>query len=201
MAGTRGSAGAAEGVTMRRERRGRAAVAMAAGLLLLASAGSVWAAMVPGQAEVMRVTGRVEAMIKGQTQWVPVTVGMKLGAGDDLRAHKASAAELALPDGTTVLLAENSRFVVNQLDFDAQNRTRVALFHLVAGKMRAIVSKVATTLVKTRQSNFAISTPAAVAAARGTDFEVTYDADQKVMRVAVLQEAADEDSTPEKKKL
>jgi hypothetical protein len=178
----------------------RVAVAVALVLGLLAAAGPVAAAMVPGQAEVMRVTGQVEVMVKGQTQWTPVTVGMKLGAGDDIRAHKASAAELALPDGTTILLAENSRFVVNQLDYDAQDRTRVALFHLVAGKMRAIVSKAATTLVRTRQSNFAISTPAAVAAARGTDFEVTYDAGQKTMRVAVLKEDADaDDAKPDKK--
>jgi hypothetical protein len=151
------------------------------------------AALAPGQAEVKRVTGKVEVMAKGQKAWAPATAGMKLAAGDDIRAHAGSAAELALPDGSTVFLAENSRFVVQQLDFDATDNTRVASFHLVVGKMRAVVSKAAVGLVRTRQSNFSISTPAAVAAARGTDFEVTYDAAQKTMRLAVLKEDADDE--------
>jgi hypothetical protein len=166
-------------------------LAVTAALWLLA--GPAAAAVQPGKAEVKRVTGKVEMMPKGQTQWVPVQVGARLGAGDDIRAHAGGAAELALPDGSTVLLAENSRFVVNQLEFDAANQTRTALFHLVAGKMRAIVSKSATQLVRTRQSNFTISTPAAVAAARGTDFEVSYDAAQKTMRMAVLKEDNEDD--------
>ena len=137
--------------------RGAAGVLAAVGVILLA--GAAEAQLQPGKAEVKRVAGKVEVMTKGQTQWAPVQVGMKLGAGDDVRAHAKSSAELALPDGTTVLLAENSRFVVSQLDYDASNQTRVALFHLAAGKMRAIVSKTATQLVRTRQSNFSISTP------------------------------------------
>ena len=164
-------------------------------MALLLIAAPAWAALQPGKAELKRVTGKVEVMAKGQTAWAPAQVGMKLGAGDDIRAHAGGAAELLLPDGSTVLLAENSRFVVSQLDFDESNQARVALFHLVAGKMRAIVSKTATQLVRTRQSNFAISTPAAVAAARGTDFEVTYDAAQKVMRLAVLKEDNEDDGS------
>src|SRR5262249_7224082 len=41
-------------------------------------------------------------------------------------------------------------------------------------------------LVRARQSNFAISTPTAVAAVRGTVYVVIYDAVQNVMQVAVL---------------
>src|SRR5437867_2573518 len=53
-------------------------------------------------------------------------------------------------------------------------------------------------LRRSRQSNFVSSTPTAVAAARGTHYEVTYDVTQKVTRVAVLPdprfpEAADAD--------
>jgi hypothetical protein len=42
------------------------------------------------------------------------------------------------------------------------------LFHLAVGKARATVAQAALTLARIRQSNFAISTPTAVAAARGT---------------------------------
>lgn len=177
-------------------RAGRWAAALSIAVVALCELdGPAWAQLTPGKAEVRRVGGKVEVMAKGQPQWVPAQVGMKLGAGDDIRSHAGGTAELGLPDGSTLLLAENSRFVVSQLDYDASDHTRVALFHLVAGKMRAIVSKTATQLIRTRQSNFAISTPAAVAAARGTDFEVTYDAAQKTMRLAVLKEDNEDDTS------
>ena len=174
--------------------RWAAAVSVLAVMLLFAG-GPAWAQLTPGKAEIKRVGGKVEVLVKGQAQWAPAQVGMKLGAGDDIRSHAGGTAELALPDGSTLLLSENSRFVVSQLDYDSADHTRVALFHLVAGKMRAIVSKSATQLIRTRQSNFAISTPAAVAAARGTDFEVTYDAAKKTMRLAVLKEDNEDDTS------
>jgi hypothetical protein len=43
------------------------------------------------------------------------------------------------------------------------------------GKVRAVIAQTAITLVRARQSNFAISTPTAVAAARGTILWVLHD--------------------------
>jgi hypothetical protein len=77
----------------------RAAAGVLAAAVVLVLAGAADAQLQPGKAEVKRVTGKVEVMAKGQTQWAPVQVGTKLGAGDDLRAHAKSSAELALPDG------------------------------------------------------------------------------------------------------
>jgi hypothetical protein len=100
--------------------------------------------------------------------------------------HAASSAVLDLPDGSTLFVAENSRIVVSKLEFDPQSQARQSFVHLAVGKVRAVVSQAAVTLVKARQSNFAVTTPTAVAAARGTVFEVVYDATQNVMRVAVI---------------
>jgi hypothetical protein len=91
---------------------------------------------------------------------------------------------LDLPDGSTLFVAENSRLVITKLAVDPGNNARQALFHLVVGKVRALVSKASITLVRSRQSNFAISTPTGVAAVRGTLYVVRYT--QKVMTVAVL---------------
>ena len=77
---------------------------------------------------------------------------------------------------------------MGKLKFDPQNRARDVVFHLVVGKVRAVVSQAALSLVKARQSNFSISTQTAVAAVRGTDFEVTYDDAQHVTRIAVIPE-------------
>jgi hypothetical protein len=137
-------------------------------------------------AEVKTVNGKVEVQRRGETQWLPAVAGAKLVEGDNIRAHAGSSATLDLPDGSTILVAENSRVVVSKLEIDPQTQTREAFFHLVVGKLQAIVSQAAISLVKARQSNFSISTPTAVAAARGTVFEVVFDATQNTMRVAVL---------------
>jgi hypothetical protein len=119
-------------------------------------------------AELTRVVGRVELLRKGQTQWIPAVIGAHLAEGDDIRAFSGASAELALPDTSTVVLAENSRLLLAKLEFDRQNQSRTVLLHLAVGKLRAAIAQASISLVRARQSNFAISTPTAVAAARGT---------------------------------
>jgi hypothetical protein len=142
----------------------------------------------PGAAELKAVNGRVEIQKKGDSRWLPAAVGAQLVEGDNIRAHASSSARMDLPDGSTIFVAENSRVAIGKLEFDQQNQAREALFHLAVGKVRAVVSQTAVRLVKARQSNFSISTQTAVAAARGTDFEVTFDEARQETRIAVLSE-------------
>jgi hypothetical protein len=144
-------------------------IAMALGvLLLLGSSDPVSAQPAAPSAEIKRVVGRVEVLRKGQTQWVPVVIGDRLVEGDDIRALAGAQAELGLPDTSTVVLAENSRLLLTKMEFDPKSQSRLFLFHLAVGKVRATVAQAALTLARVRQSNFAVSTPTAVAAARGT---------------------------------
>ena len=151
---------------------------LAALIVFIIGAGAVvpaGAQLVPATTRIVRVAGPVEVRLGGGTApWVPATVGARLGEQDEIRAFAGASAELSLPDGSTLILAENSRFVVSRLRVDAQNQGRSAIFHLATGKLRAIVNQAAVRLVQLRQSTFAISTPAAVAAVRGTDLAVTY---------------------------
>jgi len=163
-------------------------VALFTGVLVLALADSAKAQGVAVTAEVKKVVGQVEALKKGQGQWVALASGAKLVEGDEIRSQRGGSAEIALPDGSTLFLAENSRLVVNKLDWDGADQSRTGAFHLVAGKVRALVSKASISLLRSRQSNFVISTPTAVAAARGTHYEVLYDAVEKKMRVVALPE-------------
>jgi len=144
-----------------------AAVALGA-LIPLALANPALAQQAPASAELKRVIGRVEILRKGQTQWIPAVIGARLLEGDDIRAYSGAQAELAMPDTSAVLLAENSRLLLTKLEYDQQQQSRMVLLHLVVGKVRAAIAQTAITLVRTRQSNFGISTPTAVAAARGT---------------------------------
>lgn len=150
--------------------------AMILGVLCQAALVHPAAAQQPGaSAELTRVMGRVEILRKGQTQWLPAVIGARLVEGDDIRAFSGAQAELALPDTSTVALAENSRLLLTKLEVDRQNQSRLVLLHLVVGKVRAAIAQTAITLVRARQSNFAISTPTAVAAARGTILWVLHD--------------------------
>jgi FecR protein len=133
--------------------------------------------------ELRRVVGRVEILRTGQTQWVPAVVGARLVEGDDIRAFSGASADLAFPDTSTVMLAENSRLLMTKLEFDQQQRSRLVLLHLAVGKLRAAIAQSAITLVRARQSNFAISTPTAVAAARGTIVWVFTDGTTTVVAV------------------
>jgi hypothetical protein len=140
----------------------------------------------PGSAELKRVVGRVEVLKKGQPQLIPAVVGARLVEGDDIRAYSGASAELELPDGSTLVVAENSRIVLSKLDFDQTNQSRVVLVHLAVGKVIAALASSTLALVRARQSNFTITTPTAVAAARGTSYEVTHDPNQQVSRIAML---------------
>jgi hypothetical protein len=166
----------------------RIVVAVVGFLVLLATVPTASAQTQSGTAEVKRVVGRVEVLKKGQVQWLPVVVGARLTEGDDIRAYAAATAELGLPDGSSIIVAENSRVVITRLEYDAANQTRLVLFHLAVGKVIASVTRTALSLVRARQSNFSITTPTAVAAARGTLFEVTHDPSDQVTRMAVLEE-------------
>jgi hypothetical protein len=134
-------------------------------------------------AELKRVVGRVEILSKGQAQWIPAVVGARLAEGDDIRAYSGASSELALPDTSTVVLTENSRLLMSKMEYDAQGQGRLMLLHLVVGKVRATVAQAAVTLARVRQSNFAISTPTAVAAARGTILWVFTDGQQSMVAV------------------
>ena len=150
-------------------------------LLLLVSAAPVFAQQAGSTAEIKRVVGRVEVLQKGQTQWIPVVIGAQLAEGDDIRAYAGASAELALPDTSTVVLTENSRLLLTKMEVDTQNRSRFVLLHLAVGKVRATIAQAAVALTRARQSNFAISTPTAVAAARGTIMWVFTDGDKQSM--------------------
>ena len=138
------------------------------GLLLLLSWSAAEAQVQAASAEVAKVTGRVEVLPKGTQNWAPATVGARLVEGDQIRALQSASADLNLPDGSTILIAENTRFAVTKLQYDPQTRDRNSSFYLAAGKVRAQVSHAAVQLARQRQSNFTISTPSGVAAVRGT---------------------------------
>jgi FecR protein len=126
------------------------------------------------QAKLANVVGQVEVLRRGTTAWQPAKSGMPLSAGDEVRAAQNSGAEIAMVDGSIIMLFAQSRLQIRQLT--SEGATRASMFHLVVGLVRYVVSQAAVTLVGTRQNQFTISTPTAVMAARGTDGILGYSA-------------------------
>jgi hypothetical protein len=127
------------------------------------------------QAQLTVVVGEVEVLKKGETTWQPARVGMSLSAGDDIRAAEKSGAELAMVDGSVIMVLARSRLQIRHLGTEATSQRRASWFHLVVGAVRYIVLKPAVVLVGARQEDaFTISTPTAVMAVRGTDGILTY---------------------------
>jgi len=171
------------GAQVSRGRRVLATVVGLVALLQLGLASEGYGQAAPASAELKRVIGRVEILRKGQTQWIPAVIGARLVEGDDIRTFSGAQAELEMPDTSTALLVENSRLLVTKLEYDQQSQSRLVLLHLVVGKVRAAIAQTAITLVRARQSNFGISTPTAVAAARGTIVWVFTDGTRSMLAV------------------
>lgn len=154
--------------------RSSSALALVVGLTLFLATPS-WAAMQAGKAAVARVTGRVEVLNPGQSQWAPLAQGAQLSEGAQVRCYSGASAELTLPDQTTVLVAENTRYALTRLQVDPQTGARNIFSNLIVGKVAAKVRRAGVELVRARQSNFAIATPSGVAAVRGTEVVLAYD--------------------------
>ena len=145
-------------------------------ILTLLSAAPAPAQVRQEQAKLTNVVGQVEVLRRGTTAWQPAKAGMALSVGDEIRAAQNSGAEIAMVDGSIVMVFARSRLQIRQLTTETATQERTSWFHLVVGLVRYIVSQPAVTLVRARQNQFTISTPTAVMAARGTDGVLGYAA-------------------------
>lgn len=140
-----------------------------AALFVLVAVGQSEAQNLPAaNAGVKAVRGRAEVLRKGQTSWGALAQGARLAEGDQVRTGPAASIDFALPDGSSTVVAENTRYVITKLQYSPQSRERNFGFHIVAGKVKNEVSRAAVQAVRARQANFFISTPNGVAAVRGT---------------------------------
>ena len=142
---------------------------LVAGVLVGAVTSPAGAAARSEQATLTVVVGNVEVAQPGSTLWRRASLGMKLPQGAQIRAADKSEAEMSLTDGSIVKVTANTRLMIRELTVDPAANVRTSFFHLTAGRIRALVSKAAVALVSGRQSSFAVSTPTAVAAVRGSD--------------------------------
>jgi hypothetical protein len=85
------------------------------------------------EAKLTNVVGQVEVLRRGGTAWVPAKAGMPLSVGDEIRAGQDSGAEIAMVDGSIIMVFARSRLQIRQLTTETATQTRTSWFHLVVG--------------------------------------------------------------------
>ncbi len=139
-----------------------------------------WLKNVPKPVVAKFVRGDVQVVREKGAAAEPVTAGTELGIGAVITTGKG-AVSLRFADGSTMLLEPDSRLRLDTLSVFNDTGVVDSKVHLRAGSVKTRVPK------KQPRSRFQISTPAAVAAVRGTEFRVTADtANQTTNSAAIM---------------
>ena len=112
--------------------------------------------------KVRSVIGDVTTQKKSEGNWVPLRVGAKVKEKDVIRTLVESQAIVALPDGSTISVEENSLVEFSQLL--SEDGVQTAMTDIKSGKVRFDVQKQAS-----KESSFKFKTGTATAAIRGTN--------------------------------
>ncbi len=120
----------------------------------------------PTTALVIAVEGNVSVIRQGKSE-EKLNVGERLSQQDVVKALKGTAM-IKFADESRLLLKENSTIRMASLQFYDPSQLVSTRVELLKGRVKAQVEK-----VKNKNSRYQISTPAAVAAVRGTEFRVT----------------------------
>jgi hypothetical protein len=112
------------------------------------------------------VSGKVELREAGKTAWQPAPKGQPVAQGDTIKTAAGAWCEVLLKEGSFVKIDENSEVTAEKLAVEAGKRE--FSFSFLRGKALWMVKK----LGKKTASVFAVRTPAAVCAVRGTDFSM-----------------------------
>jgi hypothetical protein len=118
--------------------------------------------------QVSSVLGRVEWRAASSRNFVPLTAATQpvLQIGDELRTGPDAQVVLEVPDGSRMVVLENSTLTID----DHWNSSVRSLINLVVGKVRFFIQRYGG-----RPNPYRVTTPTALIAVRGTTFEVVVD--------------------------
>ncbi|HCC48254.1 MAG TPA: hypothetical protein DEQ38_09115 [Elusimicrobia bacterium] len=123
------------------------------------------------------ISGSVFIKPAGARNWVPAKGKVPLKTGDTVRTGKKSTADISLDNRGVITLNASTVFLIKRL------QRNNAFFFLEAGRFAAKV-----TGLKKRREKMEIRTQTAVAAVRGTEFSIAYDAALEETHVNVYEE-------------
>ena len=138
-------------------------------VLLSLLAGSVLPVAAGGEATLSFFIGVVQAK-SGEGEWQQAMFGQKLKGGDQIKTAEESRAELTLGNGSVVRIGEKTVYTLLELSSSDDGSTVKS--QLSMGKVWSNVKKMTK-----KKSEFKIRTPTAIAAIRGTIYDMEIDKD------------------------
>jgi hypothetical protein len=114
------------------------------------------------------VSGTAYVQPTGQSFLYRADKAMPLYHGDKLITDKSAKMAFSLNDGSTMSLAPGTELVINLSVYNPEQKKRVAMIDMLAGKARFVVKK----FNDYKYSQFNVSTKSSVVGVRGSDFIV-----------------------------
>lgn len=119
-------------------------------------------------AKIIGVSGKVEFLRDGQTNWQEAKVGIILNVNDTIKTAKSSTAQLQLIEkGDKVIVDEETSVKIIKLEKDTITNDNQTLLDVAVGSVLLSADK-----LKSKQSKFEVDTPNVIVGVRGTRFEV-----------------------------
>jgi len=101
--------------------------------------------------------------------------GSKIYFGDSILAKEKSSAQILLLDETTLTVGENSEITIDEFIYDPQTKVGKIVSSITLGTVKIITGKIS----KENPDNLEIQVPTGSIGARGTEFAVVTESDQK----------------------
>jgi FecR protein len=108
------------------------------------------------------------AVVKRQGQQLDAAPSMPILRSDEIVTDPGGGVTMSLLNGSRLTLGESTSIVIDESIVAADQHSK-SLIHLAVGRLRAVVETIGAT-----SPDFKIHTQNAIAAARGTDFEVDF---------------------------
>jgi len=143
-----------------------------------------WLKVQAAPAVVVSVTGTVKYIKSGTQNSSSLTSKQTVTIGDTIISDAHSSALVQFADGSTLLLLKNSQVIFNTLSSYGSTGMVDTRLRLQQGRIETSVRP-----LRDPTSRYEITTPAAVAAVRGTQFRIAYQENQKSMASEVIEGA------------
>jgi len=131
-----------------------------------------WLREVPTPVTLLYFNGVVRYKTGSDSEWLPAQVGTQLPIGTEVTTAADSIVGLEFGDGSQMQVEPNSSVVLDALSLPGENGFVDSRVRLQSGAVKTRVPE------RQPKSRFQITTPAAIAAVRGTEFRVSaYDGD------------------------
>ena len=140
-----------------------------------------WLKIKAADATVVSVTGTVELTSSETTKTETLLSKHTVSIGHKIITGSNASALIQFADGSTLLIQQNSQVLFDTLSSYEQTGMVDTRLRLQQGRVETSV-----TPMKNSRSRYEITTPAAVAAVRGTQFRIAYENQQQTMASEVV---------------